>query len=180
MGMMLMTGFCLVYIGYRLSTKLTLLFQLMQSKSRYQRAKYKSDADTQHVVIGGYVQKSTIETVVNEYFHEDHNDNVNQNRKAVIFQPNDPSTSLEMFLYTPEFQNKLTYVKGNTMNTEDLKRAALAQARCCIILTNKNAKDSIGIDHKNILQGLAMKKHVQDSTGSNLPLVMQLIKAESM
>ena len=66
------------------------------------------------------------------------------------------------------------------MDPEDLKRAALAKADCCIVLTNKNAKDSVGIDHKNILQGLAMKKHVLDTTGNNLPLVMQLIKAESM
>ena len=85
-----------------------------------------------------------------------------------------------MFLYSPKFQHKLSYVRGNVMDPEDLKRAALAKADCCIVLTNKNAKDSVGIDHKNILQGLAMKKHVLDTTGNNLPLVMQLIKAESM
>lgn len=85
-----------------------------------------------------------------------------------------------MFLYDPNFQHLLTYVKGNTMNPDDCNRVSLAQADCCIILTNKNAKHSVEIDHKNILQGLAIKKHVKDTDGSNLPLVMQLIKAESM
>ena len=85
-----------------------------------------------------------------------------------------------MFLIDPNFQHKLTYVKGNTMNLDDCNRVSLAQADCCIVLTNKNAKDSVGIDHNNILQGLAIKKHVNDTEGRNLPLVMQLIKAESM
>ena len=66
-----------------------------------------------------------------------------------------------MFLYKPNYQQKLSYVKGSTMNTDDLKRAALAEADCCVVLTNKNAKDSVGVDHNNILQGLAIKKHVR-------------------
>ena len=48
------------------------------------------------------------------------------------------------------------------------------------MLTDKNAKDSVGIDHKNILQGLAIKKHVREVSKRDIPLVMQLIKAESM
>jgi len=48
------------------------------------------------------------------------------------------------------------------------------------LLTNKNSKDAIEVDHKNILIGLAMKKYVLEKTGiSNMPLCMQLIKPES-
>ena len=85
-----------------------------------------------------------------------------------------------MFLYKPTYQMKLSFVKGSTMNYDDLKRSALAQADCCVVLTDKNAKDSVGIDHKNILQGLAIKKHVREVSKRDIPLVMQLIKAESM
>lgn len=50
----------------------------------------------------------------------------------------------------------------------------------CILLTNKNAKNPIGVDHKNILIGLALKKYVYEKTGAtNIPLCMQLIKPES-
>ena len=66
------------------------------------------------------------------------------------------------------------------MDRDDLKRAALAEADCCVVLTNKNAKDSVGVDHNNILQGLAIKKHVRLESQRDIPLVMQLIKAESM
>lgn len=48
------------------------------------------------------------------------------------------------------------------------------------MLTNKNAVDTVGIDHKNILIGLAIKKYVQDVTGNhNMRLCMQLINPES-
>lgn len=46
-----------------------------------------------------------------------------------------------------------------------MARASLESAQTCIILTNKNAVDPITIDHKNILQGLAMKKYVQNFEG---------------
>ena len=46
------------------------------------------------------------------------------------------------------------------MNVYDMGRAALDGAESCIILTNKNAVDPVTIDHRNILQGLAMKKYV--------------------
>ena len=65
------------------------------------------------------------------------------------------------------------------MNQQDMGRAALEASKTCIILTNKNAVDPVTIDHKNILQGLAMKKYVQDTSGTQLRLCMQLIKSDS-
>jgi len=65
------------------------------------------------------------------------------------------------------------------MSQVDMARASLATAETCIILTNKNAVDPVTIDHKNILQGLAMKKYVQNVGGQNLRLCMQLIKSDS-
>ena len=51
--------------------------------------------------------------------------------------------------------------------------------KACILLTNKNTKDSHSADHKNILTGLAIKKYVYNEFGSNIRLCMQLIKPES-
>ena len=49
------------------------------------------------------------------------------------------------------------------MLNKDLERADVRNAKTCILLTNKNSKDANGMDHKNILIGLAMKKYVLDS-----------------
>ena len=57
------------------------------------------------------------------------------------------------------------------MATNDMERAALEHADSCVLLTNKNAVDPVTVDHKNILQGLAMKKYVQNHTeGKDLRL----------
>ena len=85
-----------------------------------------------------------------------------------------------MLLHDPKYQRLLRYLHGtNCMNQNDMGRASLGGAHACIILTNKNAIDPVTIDHRNILQGLAMKKYVQDTEGTNLRLCMQLIKASS-
>ena len=65
------------------------------------------------------------------------------------------------------------------MNQVDMGRAALENAEACIILTNKSASDPVMLDHKNILQSLAMKKYVQDATGNNMRFCIQLIKQDS-
>lgn len=85
-----------------------------------------------------------------------------------------------MLLHDPKYQHRLKYLHGtNCMNPFDMGRASLDGAETCIILTNKNAVEPVTIDHRNILQGLAMKKYVQDTQGENLRLCMQLIKASS-
>jgi hypothetical protein len=66
-----------------------------------------------------------------------------------------------MFLHDPKYQHLIKYIQGSScLNQIDMARASLVTAETCIILTNKNAVDPVTIDHKNILQGLAMKKYV--------------------
>ena len=86
-----------------------------------------------------------------------------------------------MFLHKPEYEKFLTYLQGNPMQERDLKRAAMVNAKACVLLTNKNMQDLSALDHKNILTGLAIKKYVNyHSKGEqNIRLCMQLIKPES-
>jgi len=66
------------------------------------------------------------------------------------------------FLHTPTYEFSISYLNGNPMLSKDLKRAHTEKAKTCILLTNKNARDAFGADHKNILIGLKMKKYVED------------------
>ena len=86
---------------------------------------------------------------------------------------------MEMFLHNADYELFINYLNANAMHDKDLKRAVTEKAKTCILLTNKNSTDAIGIDHKNILIGLAMKKYVHDTIGVNMRLCMQLIKPES-
>jgi len=86
---------------------------------------------------------------------------------------------MEMFMSEPEYEKKVTFINGNPMIESSYERTDLKNAKTCILLTNKNSTDAVGMDHKNILIGLAMKKNVSDVSNKNLRLCMQLIKPES-
>jgi hypothetical protein len=72
-----------------------------------------------------------------------------------------------MFLNEPDFESCIHYISGNPMIRKSLERADVKNAKTCILLTNKHAKDAVSIDHKNILIGLSMKKFVFDETGND-------------
>lgn len=94
---------------------------------------------------------------------------------------------MEIFLNNPEFESKLTYINGNPMSAFSHMACDLINAKTCILLSNKNSKDPVGMDHKNILIGLAVKKYMREyfmqnpkSSGNpDMSLCMQLIKPES-
>lgn len=78
-----------------------------------------------------------------------------------------------MFLHDPNYEFFINYLNGNPIMQKDLKRADTEKAKTCILLTNKNAIDAEGVDHKNILIGLAIKKYCNDVTGNpNMRLCM--------
>lgn len=164
-------------VFYLLTIQLMKLSHLMNLKSPYQRAVYKMNPEISHIVISGEIQLHALQTFVEELFHVDHG---NQERHAIILQDVEPNSQIEMLLHDPKYQHLIKYLQGSScMSQADMGRAALEASKTCIILTNKNAVDPVTIDHKNILQGLAMKKYVQDTAQSKLRLCMQLIKSDS-
>jgi hypothetical protein len=48
------------------------------------------------------------------------------------------------------------------MKPLDLLRCELRKAKAVVLIANKDSEDPEGMDHKNILMGLAMKKYVND------------------
>lgn len=156
------------------------LLRLMQIRSRYRRTEYKS-LDMRHVVVCGYVDLEALINFSEELFHQDHG---TQAINAVILQDNDPSSEMEMYFQ----KNKLSmiYIAGDPFDDIDLDRALLSRAEACMLLTNKNSRNSLEEDYKNILTGLAIKKFVynanknlKDESKFNIKLCIQLIKPES-
>jgi hypothetical protein len=89
---------------------------------------------------------------------------------------------MEIFLRDPNYEFSVHYLNGNPIDNVDLNRAVTEKAKVCILMTNMKSKDPIGMDHKNILTGLALKKYVLEASNKkkvNMRLCMQLIKPES-
>ena len=91
---------------------------------------------------------------------------------------------MEMYFQSNKFS--LTYLAGDIFLESDLERALLHRAESCMVLTNKNCKNSLEEDYQNILTSLALKKfvykmnkHLDDESKYNLKLCIQLIKPES-
>ena len=153
------------------------LLRLMSLKSFFARRAYKANPEIPHLVITGQVNIPALDNFCRELFHVDHG---SQDRHAIILQNNDPSQEMGVFLNNPKFETSVCYINGNPLRNKSFERGQVKTAKTCILLTNKNSKDAIGVDHKNILIGLAMKKYVYEETGSaNMPFCMQLIKPES-
>lgn len=155
------------------------LLRLMGLKSFFARKIYKPNPEIPHIVITGYVVCKALKTFCSELFHQDHG---SSDRHAVVIQPNDPNNEMEIFLRDPNYEFSVHYLNGNPIDSVDLDRAVTEKAKVCILMTNMKSRDPIGMDHKNILTGLALKKYVLEKTQKkkiNMRLCMQLIKPES-
>lgn len=121
--------------------------------------------DVPHLVVAGEVRVQELRSFTYELLHDDHG---SQDKNAVILQPQHPSIQMEMFLRLTKNEFYLFYLQGKATNDRDLKRADLKHARAGVLLTDKQAKDQVAMDQRNILTGLAMKKYVEENS-SNIP-----------
>ena len=104
--------------------------------------------------------------------------------QAVIIQNFDPSPNMMHILET--YQAKTTYLAGSVLDFDKLTRGATTKAEACILLANKNSKQALQQDFRNILQALSIKRFVynlnkgsKDDDKHNMKMVMQLIKPEA-
>lgn len=164
-----MVGTIIFIIVYKLPMHFAELSRLFSLKSPHARKAYQPNNEVPHVVVTGQVVLSALKNFCEELFHPDHG---TQEKHAVILQFCDPSNEMEMFFSEPDYEKKVTYINGNPMVSTSHKRTDLKNAETCILLTNKNSKDAIGVDHNNILIGLAMKKYVYATCQKNLRICM--------
>jgi len=122
-----------------------------------------------------------MQTFCTELFHEEH---LLMKGQAVIIQNFDPSSNMLTILNL--YESKLTYLAGSVLDKDKLRRGETGKAEACILLANKNSKQALEQDFRNILQALSIKRFVYDANKGgkddehhNMKIVMQLIKPES-
>ena len=175
-GQMFITSI-IIFIIIMISKQTNELLRLLAMQSFYLRADYRKNQEIPHIVIVGEVRLPALKNFWGELFHEDQG---SQEKHAVILQPKDPLSDMEIFWNDQQYDGLLCYLAGNAISSKDLDRACLSEWNACVLMTDKHTRDALTSDHKNILTGLAMKKYVQDKMKSiDLSLWMQLIKPES-
>ena len=96
----------------------------------------------------GDCEPDAIETFLSECFHSDHG---HQDTEIVLLRDSEPDEKTNMMLKSPEYDQKLIYIRGNPLNRKDLKRALAHKATCCIIMSNQQSLTPQQDDYLNIL-----------------------------
>ncbi|KAL4469404.1 hypothetical protein ABPG74_004657 [Tetrahymena malaccensis] len=151
------------------------------TKSIRQTSKYKTvkfinrGSSINHIIILGNAQVEGYKTFLQELYHQDHGIS---EIPSVIMKNQHPSDEMLKLLQKNNLQNQLTYLYGNPLNKEDLRRAQVEQAQCVIILADKMTNDHDSEDHRNIMYTLAVKQYVQNITKSDIRVCLQLLKPQ--
>ncbi|KAI8852305.1 hypothetical protein BC829DRAFT_440747 [Chytridium lagenaria] len=95
---------------------------------------YKPHTKRDHVVVVGELEIHSVKDFLREFFCEDHGPSTMSTR-VVMLNPEEPSEALKGLLVDPLYANRVTYVKGSTMNSHDLSKTKLENARACFILS---------------------------------------------
>ena len=131
------------------------LINLSNAQTIYERKQYISSPDVPYVVILGNIELESLKSFCKEYFHKDHGDGY---KHIVILVNKPPNKSIELFLNQKDNSKFIIYLQGDPMNSNDLLRTDLLNAKSCIIFTNKNSKDPSSGDHQSLLLAIFIKK----------------------
>jgi hypothetical protein len=90
--------------------------------SEYARKSYHTNGkkDTKHILLLGDAPPDAIKTFLTECYHSDHGIT---ETNVVIMRNHSPNEELMSILKMSNFESKVTYLEGNPMNVNDLKRA---------------------------------------------------------
>jgi hypothetical protein len=133
------------------------LIEKMGLMSVYARAFYiPKTRSTQHVLICGDLNSSSIHEFFEELFHEDHDAT---NLHAVVLHPGLPSHEMQAIMKDPKFMLSVTYLEGIPLNDNDLRRAMASEAKAIFIMTNKFSSNPDEEDAKTILQQFSIQRY---------------------
>ncbi|EGR27459.1 hypothetical protein IMG5_195710 [Ichthyophthirius multifiliis] len=157
-------------------TQIEALSKSLKQTSKYATNKFtKKSSDLNHILILGNTQLEGYKTFLSELYHQDHG--VTE-IPTVIMKPHHPNEEMQKILQKNHLQTKLTYLYGNPLNSEDLKRAQTENSQCVIILADKMTKDADEEDKRNIMYTLAVKQYVQSMCQNDIRVCVQLLKPE--
>ena len=166
----------LLCVAFVIPSEVGKLVNIISSKSKYARAKYKIVDKVPFIVILGAISQVAICDFFTEFFHEDHG---LRPRHAVIIQPENPEPYMMMLINQGIYKNKIFYIQGDSLKSRDLDRAKIEHASSIIILCNKKSNDLSEEDSKTILQAMILKQHLERKKLQREPkLCLQFIRNE--
>ncbi|GLI61100.1 hypothetical protein VaNZ11_003381, partial [Volvox africanus] len=154
----LMFPLVIIIVILILPRKISDLFEVMHSFSRFVRRSHRSHHFGQHVLLTGHVTSQSAQTFIGEFYHQGRG---YQDMDVVLLCPNDPEPSLVIALNNPRWEHRVKYLNGSPYQAEDLARADTGRALAVFVLADKYAADPAAEDNRTLLAVLAVAQFLR-------------------
>ncbi|KAJ1915326.1 hypothetical protein H4219_004379 [Mycoemilia scoparia] len=177
---------CMVcFIALLVPSRATRLVELVLHTSRYTK-KPRLTPQAKHIIVCGHLDHTSVNEFLSEFFAQDHGPGV-WDSTVIILHPSEPSSGIKEILANPAFINRVTYVRGDPTQLEDLKKAHGYKATSIFIMSPKHSYSEIREDDAGtITAALALSKFAkhyfwQDAHDcSNYQIFAQVLLPESV
>jgi voltage-gated potassium channel Kch len=153
------------YFIYLVPVETGKLTELIAMRSKYET---QSKVEEHQVVLACGEGQSGVNEFLLQFFHDDHG----MRTQLVVLCPAEPNSQWLAALL--RHKKHLTYIKGDAMRADDLKRTNIENAKGVFLLSDRYAKDTNANDALTILRALTVR-----SLSPQLPLYVELVEPEN-
>ena len=175
LGQLLVVGCIFMMLSF-IPTQTQQLARVLGLRSKFARISFRNSGAEDHIILLGKTNAEAFKNFLTEFYHPDHGV---QDTLTVIMNKNPPSDEMNYILKLSNLSNKISFLEGNPLYQKDLRRAAVEEAKCVVILASKSVKDTISEDYRNILEAYAIKQHAKYNAGRNIRVCLQILTPES-
>ncbi|KAK9762490.1 hypothetical protein K7432_011717, partial [Basidiobolus ranarum] len=118
---------------------------------------YRNNKEGNLVVICGvfdHVQR--VKDILNGFLHQEREA---LGTKLLFLGREPPSVQIKVLLGMPAYKSRVTFIQGSVLDTQDLQRASVEDARAVFILSDRDIEDSVEEDENNTLRTWAVHIH---------------------
>ncbi|ORX63770.1 hypothetical protein K493DRAFT_322074 [Basidiobolus meristosporus CBS 931.73] len=115
---------------------------------------YERIRDSNLIVICGVFDRiQSVRDILNGFLHQERQSTTTH---LVFLGREKPTVQIKVLFNMPSYKNRVTYLHGSVLNTQDLKRASVETASAVFMLSDHNVADSIEEDENNTLRTWAI------------------------
>lgn len=176
-GRMIISVFVLGWAYYLPKTTNTLI-SLSTQVSYYSTCRYVSNPYIRHVVLCGAIRYSTLENYLTEFFHDDHvgYSGLLIEYHIVILSEKLPSKDIEILLSQKLYKQRVKFLQGHPLKTDDLDRAQVHLASTIFIMTQDDQSHGKTQDTKTLLIAMTIKRFCVEHKFDEVPICFQTVE----
>ena len=168
-GRAFMTFFIIIAVAFFASVLPAIVDLTASYYQKTQYAKFDTTRVPQHVIVCGHVTAFSAHEFLKDFLHPDRGDNQTH---VLFLHPERPDSNLKDVIRSN--YTRVQYLVGSVLNSNNLQKAKLLEAKAVFILTDKHAVNPLEDDNANLLRLVSVK-----NTTCQVPVIIQLLLSTS-